>query len=70
MKLKSQNERILDYLKQGRPITAIEALRMFDCFRLAARVKDLKDQGHNIKSYIINVGEKKIAAYLLHEKKQ
>jgi len=66
----TQNEQILDYLKQGKPITALEALSMFQCFRLAARIRDLKDAGHDIKSYIINVGDKKIAAYLLKKANQ
>lgn len=70
MKIGSQNHQILTYLEQGKPITALEALTMFQCFRLAARIRDLKDAGHDIKSYIINVGDKKIAAYLLNKAKQ
>ena len=46
----SQAANILAYMQQGNPITALEALDLFGCFRLAARIKDLKDQGHSIAS--------------------
>ena len=44
----SQSKRILDYLKTGAVLTPQDALRLFGCFRLAARIKDLRDQGHDI----------------------
>jgi hypothetical protein len=43
----SQNEQILAALKHG-PLTPIEALERFGCFRLAARVGELRQQGHAI----------------------
>jgi hypothetical protein len=45
------NDLILQHLEQGRTITAIEALVLFGCFRLAARIKELRDAGHNIVTY-------------------
>jgi hypothetical protein len=42
MKKKSQNERILAYLKTGKTLTPLNAFRMFGCFRLAARIWDLR----------------------------
>ena len=48
--MKSQSKHILDWLKTHEGITAIEALREFGCFRLAARVYDLRAKGHKIKS--------------------
>lgn len=45
----SQSERILTDLKLGRTITALEALDRYGCFRLASRINDLKNDGHNIQ---------------------
>lgn len=46
----SQNKKILGALMEGRHITPIHALNEFGCFRLAARVHDLRGQGFNIQS--------------------
>ena len=43
----SQNEKILAALKRG-PLTPMEALERFGCFRLAARVGELRERGHAI----------------------
>ena len=50
---KSQNERILEFLKSGGKLTTLNALMFFDCLRLGARVYELKEQGHDIKSEMI-----------------
>lgn len=44
----TQAEQILAALKRGRAITPLEALNEFGCFRLAARVGELREQGHAI----------------------
>lgn len=44
----SQCKEILAYMKAGNSITPIEALAEFGCFRLGARIWDLRDDGHNI----------------------
>ena len=47
----SQRTRILEYLQNNKSITPIDALKEIGCFRLAARIWDLKHlEGHNIKS--------------------
>jgi hypothetical protein len=66
----TQTQQILKHLEKGNKLTSLEALSMFQCFRLAARIRDLKDSGHDIKSHIIKVGDKKIASYLLNKAKQ
>ena len=43
----SQSQLILNHLKKA-PITPIEALEQYGCFRLAARIKDLREQGYKI----------------------
>lgn len=41
----AQNLQVLNYLKTGKILTPVEALNMFGCFRLAARIYELKDNG-------------------------
>lgn len=45
MKKKTQLENIKEYMLQGNPITPIEALSMFGCFRLSAIIFNLKKEG-------------------------
>jgi hypothetical protein len=45
----SQCEQILELLKAGKRITALDALSKVGCFRLAARIWDLRQKGHDIK---------------------
>ena len=62
----SQNEKILHYLKKrGNKITPMRALNMFGCFRLGARVYDLKKQGHNIACEFVKRRGKHFAEYQL-----
>lgn len=42
-----QNELVLDHLR-SKPITPRTALRLYGCFRLAARIHDLRQDGHQI----------------------
>lgn len=63
----SQTTQILDMLERG-PVTAMDALQEAGCFRLAARIADLRQQGHNIKTETIVVNGKHIAQYQLEEK--
>jgi hypothetical protein len=57
----SQSQWILKALEQ-RPLTAIEALEGCGCFRLAARIKDLREQGHDIKTTSLIMPNGKIVA--------
>ena len=45
----SQKRQIKAWLESGKSITAFEALEMFGCMRLAARVCDLRDEGMQIE---------------------
>lgn len=47
---KSQNQAIMEYLLDGHSITPLEALEMFGCFRLGARIADLKKLGMKIQN--------------------
>ena len=47
MSKRSQRKKIIDYCKShGGRITAKEAVMHLDCFRLAARIKDLEGGGY------------------------
>lgn len=46
--MKTQSEQIAKHLESGKSITPIEALNKFGCFRLGARIFDLKKQGYDI----------------------
>ena len=44
-----QTERILKYMHDFGSITQLEAIRDLGCMRLAARIDDLKREGHVIR---------------------
>ena len=60
----NQTQAILAML-QERPITSLDALREAGCFRLAARIYDLKAQGHDIRRQMVTVNGKRVALYTL-----
>ena len=65
-KTTSQSAKVLYHLENYGSLTAIEALELFACFRLAARINDLKEAGHNIQMVMKKMKNgKKIALYSL-----
>ena len=54
----SQSAAILEYLRRGNALTPLEALDRFGCFRLGARVWELKQAGYRIVTQMIAVGER------------
>jgi len=63
----SQTKLIRQHLEEGHAITALMALNMFDCFRLAARISDLRQQGLDIITRKITRNGKYFASYELKE---
>ena len=62
----SQNAKIAEYLKQGNSITPLDALKMFGCLRLGARIADLKERGLNIVTErVVTPNGKRVASYKL-----
>jgi hypothetical protein len=61
----TQNAMILEYLESGSPITALEALNRFGCFRLASRIADLRREGHDILSQKVENNGKFYSKYFL-----
>ena len=52
---KSQKDAILEYLEEGNSITKLDALSLFGCSRLAARICDLRKDGWAIRSKMVKV---------------
>lgn len=69
MSTETQNTQILDYLMSSKHITAMDALKLFGCFRLAARIHDLKQAGHVINGTMIDLPNgKRVKRYWLEAK--
>lgn len=63
----SQNDNILRHLRKGRSLTAMQAIVQFKAFRLAARIRNLRDAGHPIRSRLVHKSGKKWAEYWMPE---
>jgi hypothetical protein len=61
----TQAQLILGALQRGERLTALEALQEFNCFRLAARIRELRDDGHPIATEIVHSNGKTFARYSL-----
>ena len=59
----TQNQQIAKYLNNGKAITPIQALNKFNCFRLAARISDLRNDGMLIRTKIVTKEGKSYASY-------
>ena len=64
----SQNKQILNYLLSGKKLTPLTALNKFGCFRLSARILDLRKEGHNIITENVTKQGKTFAEYSLEVK--
>jgi hypothetical protein len=61
----TQNEQLRAALLAGRSLTPVDALRDFGCFRLAARVADLRREGLPIECVSETKNGKRFARYYL-----
>lgn len=69
----TQNQRVLDYMRDNPGITPLEAMGKLGIYRLSARISDLRREGHSINSTRVTVknrfGEKcSVAFYSLEGK--
>lgn len=67
----TQNEMVLTWLKKA-PIGPLEAMKEMGIMRLAARIKDLRDEGNHIDmswNYVMDRHgeERRVARYTLKE---
>ncbi len=66
----SQTDRILAHLK-CEPITPLQALRLYGCLRLGARILDLRSKGYAISTDMIEIsGRQRVARYSLDKKRK
>lgn len=63
--MESQTNLILKHLKKGKTINPVQALTNFNCFRLAARISDLRRKGYNITTTMHKSRKKVWAVYSL-----
>tara|TARA_R110000764_G_scaffold6456_2_gene24229 strand:+ start:94 stop:294 length:201 start_codon:yes stop_codon:yes gene_type:complete len=63
----SQTKEILNILKSGRTLTALDALRECGCMRLAARILEIRDMGYDVLTTTIAANGKRFAGYKLIE---
>ena len=61
----SQAGKILRYLQNGGALTALDALSKFECMRLAARIKDIRDAGYPVISEPVECHSKTYSRYRL-----
>ena len=60
----TQTERILSHLLAGGSITALQALDLFNCTRLAARIGDIRGLGYPIRAEMVALDNgKRVARY-------
>ncbi|OCG58996.1 helix-turn-helix domain-containing protein [Gilliamella sp. Nev3-1] len=60
----SQCAKILNHLQSGKTINPLQALNQYGCFRLGARIYDLKQDGFNIDKRMVTAENgKKYAEY-------
>lgn len=60
----AQTARILAHLKHH-TITPLQALKLYGCFRLGARIWDLRRAGYDIHTTLVETCGKRVARYRL-----
>jgi hypothetical protein len=63
----TQTERIRQHLETGESITPIDALQVYGCFRLAARIDELRKTGLDIETTKETKNGKSYARYRVRE---
>jgi hypothetical protein len=64
----TQTDAIRSFLLEGNSLTPIDALERFGCFRLAARIDDLRREGFDIETIKERQNGKSYARYRLRDK--
>jgi len=65
----SQKAKILEHLTRYKHISPFEAMNLYGCMRLASRILELKNDGHEIKKTMLKntASGKSHAVYALEE---
>ncbi len=61
----SQCDQVQTWLTRRQGLTTWQAIQMWKCTRLAARVAELKSRGHNIVSETVRTNGKRVSVYRL-----
>jgi hypothetical protein len=69
MNTESQLLNIQRHLAQGKPITPIGALAKWGCFRLGARIHELRKQRFPIVTTLVKRGRSRFASYRIDRSK-
>lgn len=65
---RSQKLKILEYLKEGGELTALKALNLFGCLRLAARIADIREMGYEIqRDWMETTDGTRVAVYTMRQ---
>ncbi len=64
----SQTDDIRYHLEHYGPLTALSAVKLYGCLRLAARILELKNEGMNISSTPMRLENGKVVAMYCLEK--
>lgn len=71
--MKPQTKAIADHLSRHGTLTAQQALREYGCFRLAARIQELREAGHQIETVYITTRRRgevvRFAEYRYHARR-
>ena len=67
MRKLSQKLKILRHLKKGYTLSPYEALKLFGSLRLGGRILEIRDEGYNIKTTMVNGKGNRFARYSLVE---
>ena len=63
----TQEQAIMDHLRQGNKLTPLEALRLFNCLALSSRTSDLNKrgvkEGFRIGCKLVNINGKTVGQY-------
>ena len=65
MNTDSQNTKIAEHLKAGKGISQQLAISMFKCYRLGARIYDLKQKGMEIYTQMVEHAGSRFALYYM-----
>lgn len=65
MDRQTQTTKIREALERGETLTPLDALNRFGCFRLGARIYDLKKEGMTITKEMVERGDTMVAEYRL-----
>ena len=58
--MKPQTKKVLGWLQAGNTLTSQQARKLFGIDRLAARVRECRDAGHDVLTTMIRVRDKKV----------